>query len=377
MTEYAYKIENTSNRFPILKDGKWGFIDKTGKVVIRPEYDYVEEFSEGLALVRINTSRSIGRTSSDRVGEHSASFSDDLQSRSKSRYGFIDEDGNNVIEMKYDYADSFSEGLALFRTGTIDEGTFGYIDKFGNTVIEPEFPYRDFTKNDQNFSEGLAPVRINRKMGFIDKMGRVVIETQFDNAWGFSEDLALVRTGDMRKGKYGFIDKQGQTVINLKYKMAKPFSEGLACAQIEDWGKGKYGFINKNGQWVIKPQYDRAESFSEGLAGVWIGDVLNAFLSILSMVPNPPEITGTWHYLEKSGTCNFKIRNGWVGSFSEGLVQRKFGGVSTYLDRRGSEVIKTHFDIAKPFSNDLALVKVGNKWGYINKSGMYIWEPTN
>jgi hypothetical protein len=31
-----------------LKDGKWGFIDKTGRVVIPLIYDYVEPFHEGL-----------------------------------------------------------------------------------------------------------------------------------------------------------------------------------------------------------------------------------------------------------------------------------------------------------------------------------------
>jgi WG containing repeat len=30
--------------------GKWGFIDKTGKVVIEPRFEAVNDFSEGLAV---------------------------------------------------------------------------------------------------------------------------------------------------------------------------------------------------------------------------------------------------------------------------------------------------------------------------------------
>ena len=36
---------------PIEKDGKWGFIDKNGKVVIEPQFGEVGQFSEGLASV--------------------------------------------------------------------------------------------------------------------------------------------------------------------------------------------------------------------------------------------------------------------------------------------------------------------------------------
>ena len=31
---------------------KYGFIDKSGKVVIEPQFDYVGDFSEGLAKVQ-------------------------------------------------------------------------------------------------------------------------------------------------------------------------------------------------------------------------------------------------------------------------------------------------------------------------------------
>ena len=41
---------------PILLNGKWGFIDRTGKIVIEPKfdtYDYVYQWSEGLLAVRV------------------------------------------------------------------------------------------------------------------------------------------------------------------------------------------------------------------------------------------------------------------------------------------------------------------------------------
>ncbi len=38
---------------PVLQDGKWGYIDRTGKISIRPQFDDAGDFSEELARVRI------------------------------------------------------------------------------------------------------------------------------------------------------------------------------------------------------------------------------------------------------------------------------------------------------------------------------------
>jgi hypothetical protein len=34
---------------PVQQDGKWGYIDSTGKIVIKPQSAWAEEFSESLA----------------------------------------------------------------------------------------------------------------------------------------------------------------------------------------------------------------------------------------------------------------------------------------------------------------------------------------
>lgn len=66
---------------------KCGFIDTTGKTAIRPVYDYVESFSEGLAAVQINK-----------------------------QFGFIDIKGNMVIPPRdFDDVNSFHEGMAVIE----------------------------------------------------------------------------------------------------------------------------------------------------------------------------------------------------------------------------------------------------------------------
>lgn len=68
---------------PAKKDGKWGFIDKTGQFVIAPIFELSRNFSEGLALVKY-----------DRL------------------YGYIDKNGDFVINPQYPSAGDFSENVA-------------------------------------------------------------------------------------------------------------------------------------------------------------------------------------------------------------------------------------------------------------------------
>lgn len=57
----------------------------------------------------------------------------------------------------------------------------GYIDTMGTLVIPPKYDNAD------NFSEGLAAVKINNKWGYIDKTGAMVIPAKYDTAWGFQD----------------------------------------------------------------------------------------------------------------------------------------------------------------------------------------------
>lgn len=47
------KQEKDVSLFQILQNGKHGYIDKTGKYVINPQFDLAGEFSEGLSGVKI------------------------------------------------------------------------------------------------------------------------------------------------------------------------------------------------------------------------------------------------------------------------------------------------------------------------------------
>ena len=89
----------------------------------------------------------------------------------------------------------------------------GYINQEGEIVINPQFDYA------RDFSEGLACVKIGDKYGYINQEGEIVINPQFDYARDFSEGLACVKIGD----KYGYINQEGEIVINPQFDYARDF----------------------------------------------------------------------------------------------------------------------------------------------------------
>ena len=217
---------------PYKNNGKYGFFDRNGSVVIPCQWEGAYNFSEGLALVR----------------------------NDKCKYGYIDKSGNVVIPCQWNNAESFRDGLACVKD---NNGKLGYIDKSGRLVIPCQWKYAC------DFSEGLAKVEgDNGIWGYIDKSGRLVIPCQWEDAYGFSEGfsegLASVK-GD--NGKYGYINKSGDVVIPCQWEDADNFSEGMARFENDN---GYYGFIDKNGNVIIPCLWKYTGNFRDDL--IWLQD---------------------------------------------------------------------------------------------------------
>lgn len=344
--------------FVVIVNDKRGFIDRTGKMVISPQFQGATQFSEGLAVVATN---------SNGYGE-----------------GYIDRSGTIVIPTKFDKATEFSEGLAMVG---VDQGKreiqiegekyyfssshsghkWGFIDKTGKYIAEPL--YRRAGK----FSEGLAPVEHpNGLWGFLDRSGGWAIAPRFQWASGFSEGFACVRL----KGKFGFIDQTGKIVIAPQFTSPGNFSEGVAA--VRSGGKvlnpdesirfdslgGRFVYIDKTGRKKIKlgGNIEQVGDFVDGLARV--------------------EIKGDWGFIDKTGKMVIEPQFGGRPVFSEGLafVILK-GGRIGFIDKTGAVVLKPDFALGNNFSNGLAWVQDSldfktAKYGYIDKTGKVIWQPS-
>ncbi len=209
--------------YPVLKSGKWGFIDNTGKMVIEPKFMMAFRFGDDLAMI---------------INE-------------KKKVGYIDKEGKFAIEPKYEGGGPFSEGLATIY----EAGKAGLIDKTGKVVVDPKY------KRIGKFHDGLAVVVIESILstggaaydsGYMRPNGQMAIQPQFDaNSTSFSEGVAGIRKlGQL----WSYIDPQGKVAIKPAYYGVGQFGEGMAGAMGES---SRWGFIDKTGKWVLTPRYEQ------------------------------------------------------------------------------------------------------------------------
>ena len=101
------------------------------------------------------------------------------------------------------------------------------------------------------------------RRGYFDRYtGELVIPAQYEKAWVFSEGLACV----MFEGKLGFIDPEGHWVIDPVFEWAPYignycFHHGL-CLMSD--GHGRMGLIDKQGKWSVEPRYEFMDGAVEG-----------------------------------------------------------------------------------------------------------------
>lgn len=213
------------------------------------------------------------------------------------------------------------------------------------------------------------------KWGFIDRRGNWVISPRFDRPPGqFHSGMAPVLTGD----GYHFIDKNGRILERMpKSDCELPeISEGLTlCAKRKKTQMRRYvtsadfnyRYVDTSGRTVITPEILAGHGFSEGLAGALFEGAKGDKLSM-------------WGYIDKTGSRVIDGKFFSAGAFAHGLaaveVGARFegrGGVGSwvggkfgYIDRSGRFVIQPTLEKAGPFSEN-GLAAVGK--GYIDRNG--------
>ncbi len=210
----------------------YGYVDKTGTLVVPCQYLNAYAFSEGLAAVyNSNTGR-----------------------------GYIDKTGKVVIPCQYTDAGDFVDGWALVRTyfDFSNPDPF-FINSSGKKVFSCD--YRILSP----FSDGLAPVYVKSEdeysYGFIDKTGKLVFtieegihynDSYHDN--GFSDGFVVVRNDEHN---FGYLDKKGNLAIPRVYRYAESFVDGYAMVEKNH----KYSYIDSTGKVVFPFMFDYDECY--------------------------------------------------------------------------------------------------------------------
>ncbi len=159
---YDYNFYNGIAMYRQPKTYKYGYINKTGKFIVEPIYEWAGPFKGKLAPVTKGN-----------------------------KYGYINTSGILVLPYKYTFAEIFSDGLAAVYDGK----TWGYINEAGDYVIPSQFGSYEGHDGEEianPFIDGYAAVYLGKgqalhsdvlkgQFALIDKTGKILNGQKYDS----------------------------------------------------------------------------------------------------------------------------------------------------------------------------------------------------
>lgn len=321
----------------VYGNGKYGFMDKNRKILIYPAYDYAEDFSEGLAVFCLNRA-----------------------------CGYLDSEGKIALQPVYEWTTSFIDGFAWAKLN----GKWGILRKDGGFEVFAydwvEFPLRD----------GFARVKLRDKLGLIDRSGKVILEPIFEKVYTdpliLNRDLFVVKL----KGKYGLISTSGAYLIKptfddvdyeafnrfmlLKYMRVKVDRE-LIYSEIKDPYEQsfRWGLVDRNGKIVLPP----------------IVEVMRPITSKVAMVLS----FGKW------GLMNLKTLEFIVppecevmsNDIPQKIIRMKCHDKWGIADGQGKFIAPLEYQDIGLFQNGLAKARINGTRGFLDMEGNFTTEPEN
>lgn len=347
----AQQRDKDDQLFPVKVNGKYGYIDTKGTMVIRPQFDSAHRFQEGLAGVVMGGEKRTGR--------------DGYIFYLGGKFGYIDRKGKLVIPLgTFSFGRGFSEGLAeVGVNGCKGENCTGYADKNGKLVINNQF------SSGSEFREGLAVVEIpGGKRGVIDKNGKFVVPAMYDGVMQISEGVIVANTRvsgslnllDNKLPVYRtvLLDRSGKITARPDHTVFGLFSEGLTqgiiIVTVGSQDHEVHGVVDKTGKFVIEPGFQKVGDFVGGLA--------------------PAQIRNKWGFIDRTGKFVIEPVYDRANSFRDGLAEISINRKTGFISRAGKMVIEPRSWTVEEFSGGHAFVTENGYVGYIDGTGKYLWK---
>lgn len=347
-------------------NGRYGYIDKTGEVVIKPKYDTIGYFHSGFSLqIKNNLYGVIDKSGKVIIPfeyqELSTGTEKYIAARKNGKYGCIDFNNEVIIDFTspmpiqlIDYSEDHT--IAIIYGESMSQGIVDIKTGYKSPVIYSSIePWSNISNTVATYS--------GSKYGFINLDTQTEIEPQFLNSLSFNDNLAAATSDNV---KYGYIDITGDYVIEPIYDEAYPFSDGLAFVKTND----KFGCINTKGEMVFEPQFSGTGFFYNGVAEISSFSNVNESIYINTA---GEEITMEEYY---------KTINHYYLEFQPDLkiiptyyYHESLGHCAMAVTPSGEILFKTVYDNISPFQYNMAVVMDNNKYGCINEKGIEILPP--
>lgn len=333
-------------------DGKWGYIDHQGGVVIEPRYDAPGPFLGGLAEIVV-----------------------------AGRVGLIDRNGNTIIEPKYEAATNLANGMIVIRQ-PMESKISGMAHRRRSNIslaFSRFYPREIYRGQFYDLNRGTIS---DEKYTFKFLKDRPQAMQQADPGllWAKPSD------GDL----YGLMDTKKKWKIKPTIKSVWPFGLENDYTKIID-KNDQYGIVDYSGNWLVRPQEAKIGELYNGYFTVQHKEVYGLINMRGKLVGNryfekvdsgsanwPARVkeSGEWFTLtQKEKLIPDKRKETWMLQCPDGLSVRFKGDGIEYVRKDGAAVDGTIFDLHY-FSDDNCqypfFATLGSKMGRITRQGEFL-----
>jgi hypothetical protein len=405
------------DRLAVARNGLWGFVDHDGLEVIPCRFREVGNFHEGLASVKLG--RFWGFI--DKLGNEVINFKFRKVGNfghglawveTEDGLGYANHEGKLIIPAFYEQATDFDHGVARVRLG----GKYGLINTKGQSILKPKYntisAFNAYglaiaTQGSENtrtilinrkgmqvgnqsfiqihpFSEGLAVVKEKNGYGYIDTLGRLIIPAVYHKAGSFSQGRAAV----YRDGTCGYLSHDGQSKVPFNYTRCQDFADGRA---VVFQGMRKAGLIDTSGQQVLEPSINRILDFSEGVGLVRDEQYRFYFITEQATMYNAyyqqasgfnhgvavVQVNGKWGIINRRGMEVVAPKYSQIEAFENGYAKVKVEGFNGLSNLKGQLIVSPDFEYIRYAGDGVFRVEQGDKIGYFDSTGNWIWSLSN
>lgn len=324
--------------------GPYGYVDENNEWVVKPKFDSLNRFVDGLAIVGWS--------------EQSEPY-DPMHPMMIHHDGMIDIHGNVVIPLEYTaHSSELREGLAVFES----KAGYEYFDKYGHN------PFGRAFEKTFDFMWGYAAVKMDGVWCVIDRNGRVVKTLKNQKAMDKRKDHELKGIFCRKlNGKYGMKDWMGN------WKIPAVYDEAMyeCCGVVQAVFQGNIGFINTNNEVILDFQFDRLYGNDYGYSLAFKGNKVGMVRFVNGELIVPAEYDEcTWiadsHFYARKGDEWHRFNE--LGK----EVPVLWWGV---IDTSGKWVVYPQYTFMESMQYDTFMVRIGERWGLISKDGTVLLKP--
>lgn len=253
----------------IFSDGKWGVINSSGNIVIKPTLDnmiIIPDKTKPIFICQKNVDLENGKFTSYAIDDKQNNIFKDydsveaIQNIDKSnqiwyeenvlkvckdgKYGLINFEGKVLLEPTYNSIEPIKT-IKNSMIVTNDDGKVGLIDDSGNVIINPE--YDKITNLTDKYEDGYIVTK-NGKVGLINYNKKQVLDIKYDQILLCGSNMYVVKIGT----NINLVDENGNELLTNKFLDAKE----IANDKIVYVQNNKCGLMDKKGNILVNPDYD-------------------------------------------------------------------------------------------------------------------------